>query len=121
MHKYSIGTDIEEISRFSKFRKAAPFLKKSYSGKELKYCFNKANPAEHLAGRFAAKEAVIKALASFSKQPIGHKNIEIINDNYGIPRVFIKKRTKNKTGLSLSISHTKELALAVAVAFQNQG
>lgn len=111
----SIGIDIEKVSRFQKGKIKSSFLKRIYTAEELRYCSNKAKPAEHLAGRFAAKEAVIKAMALLDKSPLAHKNIEIANDKFGIPSVFLKNQGNQKYRFLLSISHTKDMAIAVVM------
>lgn len=111
----SIGIDIEKVSRFKKGKVKSSFLQRLYTAKELHYCFSKTNPAEHLAGRFAAKESVIKALALFDKRPLDHKNIEITNDKFGLPSVSLKNHRSRKYGFLLSISHTKDVAIALVV------
>ena len=55
-----IGVDCVDISRFEDLK--AHFIKKVYTRKEIKYCRSKMAPAQHFAGRFAGKEAVIKAM-----------------------------------------------------------
>jgi len=112
---YGLGIDMEKISRFRNKKTKSLFLKRIYTSEELYYCFNKAKPAKHLAGRFVAKESVIKAMALFTKQPISHKNIEIINDKFGIPMVSLKNKFGNKFYFSLSISHTKDMAVAAVI------
>ena len=111
----SIGIDIEKVSRFHVKKIKASFLKRVYTAKELRYCFNQAKPAEHLAGRFAAKEAVIKALAIFTKRPIAHRDIEIINDRFGTPSVFLKNSLANTLHISLSISHMEDAAIVAVI------
>ena len=94
------------------------FLKRLYTSEELRYCFSKARPPQHLAGRFAAKESVKKALAPLLKQPIDFKDIEIINNESDIPTVLMRSSFENKFSFSLSISHIKNIALAVVIAIQ---
>lgn len=74
---------------------------------------------QHLAGRFAAKEATIKCLGEEIKQrPIGWKDIEIVNNSEGKPEIrFNQKKWRSKKRISLTISHTKDYAVAQAIAY----
>lgn len=112
----NIGVDIENIDRFKTLNltKDTNFLKKVFTKKELEYCFSKTNPAQHLAARFAGKEAVIKALKTHNK-PIRYNEIEIINRKK-VPLVRIKN-TKNIKA-KISLSHCKEKAIAFAIAMK---
>ena len=78
-----IGIDIEDINRFKKYslKKDLDFLKTIYSENELEYCFSKKSPAKHLAVRFCAKEAFIKALPNFVND-IKFNEINIVDINY---------------------------------------
>ena len=113
---YSIGIDIETTSRFDGRTRKSVFLNRLYTFKELCYCFEGEHASEHLAGRFAAKESVKKALATFTKRDIGYKDIEIVNDKFGMPKVSLKIFLEGKFNISVSISHTKDTAVAVAIA-----
>jgi len=111
-----VGTDIISVDRLRKNieEKSATFLSKVFTDKEILYCNSKANPAIHFSGRFAAKEAVKKAiLSSKMMQKISMKNIEILSDNN------IPVATVNLLGLrahiTLSISHSDEFATATAI------
>lgn len=114
----AIGTDIEEISRFKEKTEEdnSLFLKRIFTQKELEYCFKNKNFAQHLCGRFCAKEAVVKALTEFEITNITISDIEIINDKFGKPIVNISKYPDIK--IKLSISHCKTHATAVAIAFR---
>ncbi len=108
--KKMIGTDIVDISRFSKFTsKDDAFIKKVFTPSEIEYCFRYKSPSEHLAGIFAAKEAVSKAL-SVTKYPF--IEIEILHKKDGAPIAFHEgKRLK----VAVSISHSTQVAMAVAI------
>lgn len=119
----AIGIDIVEISRLSKMGKkwGAAFLKKIYTNRELTYAKSKRFPYQHLAARFAAKEAIFKALGEVEKDFVGWKNIEILNDPQGKPVVVwhgkakevLKKR--HLKGVVVSLSHTENYAVANAM------
>ncbi|MEK6869380.1 MAG: holo-ACP synthase [Nanoarchaeota archaeon] len=115
-----VGTDIEDIGRFRKLDrdKNSNFLDKIFTKKELDYSFSKANPYQHLAARYAGKEAVVKALGSLGRRGIDYKDIEILNDDNGIPKANLNYNCGLKVHISLS--HSNDRALAFAVITQNQ-
>ena|SRR3989338_1702509 len=112
-----VGTDIEDISRFRNLdRKSnSDFLDKIFTKKELDYSFSKANPHQHLAARYAGKEAVVKALGSLGKQGIDYKDIEILNDGKGIPKVNFNHDAQLNIRISLSHSNDRALAFAIII------
>jgi len=112
-----VGTDIEDVSRFRKLdrNKNSNFLDKIFTKKELDYSFSKAKPYQHLAARYAGKEAVVKALSSMGKQNIDYKDIEILNDDNGIPKVNLNYNGSLKARISLSHSNDRALAFAVII------
>ena len=119
----AIGIDIVEIKRLAKVTKrwGAGFLKKVYTERELAYANSKRFPQQHLAARFAAKEAIFKALGEVEKDFVGWKNIEILNDAYGKPVVIwhgtaekVRKKRKLKS-VVVSLSHTENYAVASAM------
>jgi holo-[acyl-carrier protein] synthase len=107
-----IGIDIEEVKRFNKYLKNSKIIKRVFSREEIDYSYSKKDVAQHLAVRFAAKEAIWKAL-SCKIRKIAITDIKIINNEYGKPEVFIKN--KKNTKMELSISHTDKYAVAVAI------
>lgn len=114
-----IGVDLIEIDRVRDAleRHGDGFRERCFTAEERAYCESKANPAQHYAGRFAAKEAVGKALGSGVH--FRWKEIEIRGRPK--PGVHLTGRTAlfaEKTGASrieLSMTHSRELAAAVAV------
>ena len=121
--KNAIGIDIVEIKRLEKVSKKwnKKFLNKIYTSRELAYSRSKRYPAQHLAARFAAKEAIFKALGEVTNQFVGWKNVEILNDAYGKPVVHwhgqAQKTLKAKKiqGATVSLSHTENYAVASAM------
>lgn len=107
-----IGIDIVEVSQFFPFKKNRKdrFLQNNYSVAELDYCFSFKNPDPHLAGIFAAKEAVFKALG---QNNILSASVEIRRDKNGQPTVWIKNRRQKS--VLISISHTTKTAVATAI------
>lgn len=113
------GTDIVEIERIEDNIKkhGEKFLNKIYTPKEIEYCENKkANKYESYAARFAAKEAVFKALDLDSREKISWKEIEIINKNNGKPEIKLSKKIDNLDYIEISLSHSKLYAVAYAIA-----
>lgn len=113
------GVDIVEVTRIKSAVKkwGGRFLNKIFTKRELAYCKTKGAPEQHLAARFAAKEAVYKAFGGDGKTPILWTDIEILNEKNGKPKVVLKgsaKRLKEKRQISnvvVSLSHTKNYAV----------
>ena len=115
-----VGTDIIEIHRIQEAyeRHGERFLDRLFTEKEQAYCLRYKNAIPHFAGRFAAKEAVLKALGTGLHQSITWKEIEIINDSQGKPEVEIPLgvlRSMSASHLLLSISHCESYATATAI------
>lgn len=115
----SQGIDIEEIIRFKKYENDinSHFLNRIFTKNELNYCFSKKNPAQHLTARFCAKEACIKALFPFENEKFFLKQIEVVNNNQ-YPQIKILKELKNKYSINLSLSHSKQYAVASVIAIK---
>lgn len=119
--KIRTGTDIIEINRVKESIESTDgkFCKRVYTEKEIEYCENKKNQKyQHYAARFAAKEAVFKAISSNleNKYAISWKDIEILNDENGRPYInIINKNFKQFEDIDISISHCKEYAVANVV------
>lgn len=116
--KLGVGIDIESIKRFKKLdlKKDKIFLNRIYTVAELHYCYSKKNHHQHLAVRYAAKEAVFKALTQINnKSPkIELNEIEILN----VPPIAnIKNRIYKKFNIRISLSHSKDAAIAIAVIY----
>ena len=118
MPEYFIGTDIVAVSRIQNIihKHSDRFKKHTFTENEKKYCDLKPNPAIHYAGRFAAKEAVKKALYS-SKiiNSIDFVNIEILSSNSGVPEVQLSHPDLKNIQVKISISHIEEYAIAFAL------
>lgn len=117
------GIDIVEIARFRKAKKKRGkiFLEKIFTENEVNYSKKKRFQDQHLAARFAAKEAVLKAFGDKISSIHNWRDIEILNDKSGRP--FIKfhgsaKKLKSKEKIKdvvLSMSHCKKHAVATAI------
>ena len=112
-----IGIDIESINRFHGLEQAkdALFFEKIYTPDELAYCFSKTNPAPHLAVRFAAKEAVVKALYSLGREAIPFSAIEISHNLQGLPLIKINHKEHVQLQSKISLSHCQDKAVAFAL------
>ena len=80
------GVDIESVERFKSLYTNDHFINLIFTQKEIDYCMNKSEPHISFAGKFCAKEAVLKAVSN----KIGMKEVEIINSSSGKPFVYIK-------------------------------
>lgn len=109
---FEVGIDIEDINRFKKYslEKDSYFLESIFSKEELDYCFSKPLPAKHLAVRFCAKEAFIKAVSGKNVQ-LKHFEIKIVNDINGKPQIHLPKQY-NYLESKISLSHEKDKAIA---------
>ena len=123
--KFSCGTDIIEIKRVQESIEnlGDRFINKIYTENEIEYCESKnVQKFQHYAARFAAKEAIFKAISDRleNKYDIEWKDVEIINSKSGKPNVeFINKQIEGLEGIDISISHCKEYAVAnVVVQFK---
>lgn len=113
------GVDIVEVKRIRAAVKkfGSRFLSRIFTERELAYCKRKGAPEQHLAARFAAKEAVYKAFGGDGRNPIAWTDVEIVNDRYGKPLVILKgtaKRLMVKRKVKkvvVSLSHTKNYAV----------
>ena len=119
--KIACGTDIIEIDRIEKAieKSGQIFLNEIYTEKEIEYCEKRKKAKfQHYAARFAAKEAIFKAVNRLlaNKYDIDWKNIEILNDEKGKPYInFIDIELENILSIDLSISHCKKYATAKVV------
>jgi len=108
------GIDIIEISRIEKAIKkwGDGFLNHVFCDEEIEYARQNKFPMQHFAARFAAKEAVFKAIGDDPN--INWKDIKILNDKHGRPTViYNNKKFKNK--IVISLSHSKKYAVANAI------
>ena len=115
-----LGIDMIEVGRIKKAlnRWGERFLHRVFTPEERNYCMKKAFPEQSLAARFAAKEAVLKAIGTGLSVGIRWTDVEIANDKRGKPEVGLGKNITQRIGnkkILLSISHTKEFAIAFAI------
>jgi len=115
-----IGVDLVEVSRIRETieRWQDYFLTKIFTDGEIRYCSSKKNCYQHFAARFAAKEAVAKALATGWSGGFRWKDVEVINDDAGKPSVVMYGQMKKAlTGnrILLTMSHTGDIVIAFAL------
>lgn len=116
--KIKTGIDIIEINRIKQSieETEGKFCERVYTQKEIDYCESKnIQKYQHYAARFAAKEAVFKAISQTlkSKYDISWKDIEILNDDNGRPYVqILNQNIQGIDNIDISISHCKEYAVA---------
>jgi holo-[acyl-carrier protein] synthase len=118
--KLATGVDLIEIARIEEVvaRHGKHYLERIFTPAELEYCGKR---AESLAGRFAAKEAVAKALGT-GIGDVAWKEIEIVGDEQNAPRLTLHGAAESKaqelglTNWSVSISHSQSHSVAFAVA-----
>ena len=123
------GTDIIEIDRIKNLIEESKdkALNRIYTEAERAYCESKGNVKyQHYAARFAAKEAIFKAISSNLKDKfeILWTDVEILNDKSGRPEIhFINKnkKIKNIQNIEISLSHCKLYAVATVVAVWYEG
>lgn len=118
-----VGTDIVAVARIEALvrNRGARFLERWYTAAEIDYCSAKAVPSRHFAARFAAKEAVVKALPLEWTGPLPWRHIEVVNGRTGEPSVRLSGAlldAAERIGVSeikVSLSHCDTYATAVAV------
>lgn len=107
------GVDITEVSRMRRAveRWGNDFLNRIFTKTELENAKNRGSYYQHLAGRFAAKEAVFKAM---NYKELGWKDFQVLNDKDGRPYCQILNPKIKDMEIQLSISHVKSYAVASA-------
>ena len=121
-----IGTDLMEIARIADSieRFGDRFLQRVFTPGEIEYCTRKKNSAESFAARFAAKEAGAKALGTGISRGVGWQELEVTRKPGERPMLTLKGRAAERARdlgikrISLSLSHSRDVALAV-VAMEN--
>ncbi len=111
------GVDIIEVRRLRKAieKWGEDFLHRVFTRDELSNAKTRGSLYQHLAGRFAAKEAVFKALGD---KRLNWKDVEILNDNDGKPHCLVLSGKGRKVSVHVSISHVKNYAVANAIITQ---
>ncbi|HSX38058.1 MAG TPA: holo-ACP synthase [Chlamydiales bacterium] len=115
-----LGSDIIEIARMrtSIERHGLHFLNRLFSQKEQDYCYKFQDPAPHFTGKFAAKEAVAKALGTGFGANLSWRDLEILNNHSGKPIVLFNEATLQRfqnPQLLISVTHCATYAVAIAI------
>lgn len=124
MNIVGIGTDITECLRIARMieRHGELFLDRVYTPEELQYCQNRKQSTQHFTGRWAAKEAVLKALGTGWRRGISWHDVEVINEPSGKPVILLSGGAEEAAlhqgivTMHISISHCRSHATAFAVA-----
>ena len=119
-----IGTDITECLRIARMieRHGELFINRVYTPPEIEYCGRRAQATQHYTGRWAAKEAVLKALGTGWRRGITWRDVEVLNQPSGRPIVNLRggaKEVAEKLGITkmlITISHCRTHATAYALA-----
>jgi len=119
-----VGTDIVEIPRIGKMieRHGEHFLQRVYTEEEIRYCQRRKESFQHFAGRWAAKEAVMKTLGTGWTRGVGWLDIEVATKRSGQPFIIIHgsaREIADHLGIGdvlISISHCRAYAMATAIA-----
>jgi holo-[acyl-carrier protein] synthase len=122
-----LGTDIVEIVRIGSMieRHGELFLQRVYSEQEITYCQRHKEAMQHYAGRWAAKEAIMKTLGTGFTKGVGWTDIQIVNQQSGKPVVELSggalrvSKLKGIDEILITISHCKAYATATAIALQH--
>lgn len=115
-----IGVDVVDVERMKKTLQdqGDAFVSKVFTETEIAYCRSRKNPHEHYAARFAAKEAVSKAMQKGWSGEFRWKDIEVMNEPSGAPKVVLYAELAGLLGgtkIHLSLSHTEKTVVAFAI------
>ena len=118
-----IGYDIVEVSRIESVlsRWGKRFEERMFTPQELAYCQSKKNRTQRLATRFAAKEAVFKALGTGWQRGVGWTEVEVTNDGLGKPSITLRGRTEKISrqlgvrNVFVSMTNTKDYGAAQVI------
>ena len=118
-----IGVDLIEVKRIREMclKWGDRFEKRVFTPREIAYCNSKKSRYQSLASRFAAKEAVFKALGTGWGLGLRWQDVEVVNDSLGKPNIILSGKAKQRAELMcaskviVSLSHTKQHAIAYVV------
>jgi len=119
---FGIGTDIIEVHRVQKaIESSERFRERVFSAEEIRYCSEKTNPWQSYAARFAAKEALFKALGTGWSGGMEWKDISVEQNEQGKPIIKVFNlvsdycKANQIKQIHVSLTHIKELAMAYVV------
>jgi phosphopantetheine--protein transferase-like protein len=116
-----VGIDIAHIKRIARDIESEAFQRKVFTPEELETCAHLKKKAQCLAGKFAAKEAFMKAIGMGIRQEIWFTQIEVLNRESGEPCIQVRGKAEqrlkelNATRVHVSISHDYEVAVAIVI------
>ena len=122
-----LGTDIVEIARIGQMieRHGELFLQRVYTEGEIRYCQQRREAMQHYAGRWAAKEAVMKTLGTGFTKGVGFQDIEVVSRKSGQPLIKLSGGAREYAAqrgvddVLITISHCRTYATATAIAMQH--
>lgn len=128
MKVLGIGTDIIECLRIAQMieRHGELFINRVYTPYEIRYCSSRKQATQHYSGRWAAKEAILKALGTGWRRGISWRDIDVRNDSQGKPVVGLRGGARDlveQLGIRemlVSISHCRSHAMAYALAIGDE-
>jgi holo-[acyl-carrier protein] synthase len=115
-----IGVDVVELARIKEMlsTQGAAFVNKIFTESEIAYCQSKPTPEQHYAARFAAKEAVSKALQMGWSGVFRWKDVEVQNEPSGAPKILLYNKLAEvlaQSSVHVSLSHTNTTVVAFAI------
>lgn len=122
-----LGTDIVEVERIRRLVRSEAFLKKVFTEGERSYCDGTSDSALSYAARFAAKEAVAKALGTGFGEHCALLDVEVVRSGRGVPGVVLSGAAAERARIMgiedwlLSLSHTDGMAVATVLAQAGSG
>jgi holo-[acyl-carrier protein] synthase len=120
---YGIGIDLVKIKRIAEAHRrwGERFHNKAFTSGEIQYCLRKRDPAPNFAARFAAKEALVKALGIGLRRGVHLRDVEVQRGSLGKPVLKLHGRAREIctqegiTGVFLSLTHDQDFSAAVVV------
>lgn len=119
-----IGIDLIDIERIAKSIDSEVYLRKVFTQAEIEECQSVSNSTERFAGKFAAKEAFMKAIGKGIRQGVWFTQIEVLNEESGAPYIRVSDEVKTPMlelsvkRVHVSVTHTKSAAAAIVILEQ---
>lgn len=116
-----IGIDLTEIKEIEESIQSEAFVRRVFTPAEMQAVERYRNKAEHLAGKFAVKEAFMKAIGAGIRQEVWFTQVEVLNDESGKPQVQVRGEAEKRLEtlgakqIHVSISHSGGMAVAVVI------
>src|SRR5260221_13923047 len=120
-----VGIDIQEIDKITRSIESAAFVRKVFTPAEAALCESKRFPGQHFSGKFALKEAFMKAIGAGIRQGIWFTDIEVLNAVTGAPYLQLYREAQRRTAESgvasifTSVSHSAGIAVGIVILTQN--